>query len=492
MRRRPVHAALVVLLAASAGIALANGCSATAGHLTTSSGTGGEAAGTGGHTATSSASAGGSGGGLFHPDGGTGGSGGAGGSGGIGPKPCGSKCGPVELCDPAHLGLDDNCNGLVDEGCPCTAGTAHSCFKGDPSHVNSPGCFPGTEICTEQGMWGACNAEPFASVHLKTGTGMFSANAVPGSEMYAVQCPMGVSQCPTVMAPDSYEAVQSGEYMVTYTKNVMGAPNPLSCTFPLFVSASGLRVELSWEHTVADTGVDLDLHLHKPQDTQPWGIVPAVEQDCMWGNCTVGPFLPPTPHWFADPPALPPTPVNWFNNIDPTKNTCYNDPKGIGVKWTSLGLGCHNPRLDADVITCDYSDTNPSHANFCTPENINIDYPPTGQWMRIGVHYYNNHGQTYDVHPEVKVFCNGALAADLGPQGYYTPQAPVTFAPADGAGMSGNRFWLVGDVAFSSDTCGNTLCNVQPLYGDMAQQTPLFTIDTTATSAFGPPYPPPP
>jgi len=48
------------------------------------------------------------------------------------------------------------------------------------------------------------------------------------------------------------------------------------------------------------------------------------------------------------------------------------------------------------------------------------------------------------------------LCADLGPNGYYTPQAdagpdagstPVTFEPADGAGIGGNRFWIVAGVA---------------------------------------------
>src|SRR5262249_27603658 len=31
--------------------------------------------------------------------------------------PCAPICGPIELCDSDHLGLDDNCDGVVDEGC---------------------------------------------------------------------------------------------------------------------------------------------------------------------------------------------------------------------------------------------------------------------------------------------------------------------------------------------------------------------------------------
>jgi len=85
--------------------------------------------------------------------------GGHGGAGGSVINPCGSKCGPVELCDPAHAGLDDNCNGIVDEGCPCSMGMVQSCFKGDPSYRNMPGCFPGTQHCSELGMWTTAWAE---------------------------------------------------------------------------------------------------------------------------------------------------------------------------------------------------------------------------------------------------------------------------------------------------------------------------------------------
>lgn len=58
-------------------------------------------------------------------------------------NPCGTKCGPVELCDADHLGLDDDCNGKVDEGCSCNSGQVHFCFKGDPSYEGFAGCFDG-------------------------------------------------------------------------------------------------------------------------------------------------------------------------------------------------------------------------------------------------------------------------------------------------------------------------------------------------------------
>lgn len=523
MRRRRTHVALVLTFVGSAAFATANGCSATSGNnqFTTSSGSSSSSGmgGLGGAGGASSNSSSGSGlGGGFTLTTGSGGGSDAGED--VAVNPCGSKCGAVELCDDEHLGTDDNCDGQVDETCACQAGQAHACFKGDPSYRGAPGCYDGTQLCTEQGQWGPCiggvhasppdncfvndttachpiTAPPYSDVSLKTGTGNFSANAVPGSESYSVTCPAGVSQCPVVQPPDVYKPLQSGEYTVTYTKTVAGDPNPKTCTFPLFVGAPGLRIELSWEHTTADDGVDLDLHVHQPGNSQPWGISPAVPQDCTWSNCVVSDFDPPqgfdSPHWFADAPAMPPTPVNWYNDLThPENNTCYNDPRGVGAEWAAVGLGCHNPRLDADNITCDYSITNPNSFDFCTPENINIDYPPAGQWMRVGVHYYSNHGLNYDVHPEIKIFCNGALAADLGPGGYYDPETAVTFEPSDGSGVGGNRFWIVADVAFANDMCGKTLCTVKPVYSDPTQKTPFFTIDDAAVSTFAPPYPPGP
>ena len=373
--------------------------------------------------------------------------------GGQGGNACAASCGPTELCDPAHLGFDDNCDGQVDEGCPCQPGQAHWCFAGDPKYRNTPGCFDGTEICTPQGVWGPClggvhatppdncflddtsgchaiTARPYTVVDLSQGIGSFGMGQA-GSQSYTVACPPGVSTCPGVTGL-SFSPQQAGEHTVTYTRAVQG--NPLTCTFPLIVAQPGLRIELSWEHQPADMGVDLDLHVHQPADTNPWGVSPPVEQDCTWSSCTVNDFMPPqvpeSPIWFAGPPAMPPTPVNWDKGPTNAQNLCYGDPRGIGEDWQQLGMGCHNPRLDCDNITCDYSLTDPNNPAFWyrwrRTWSTSTTRPLQQRGLRVAVDYYNNHGLTYDVHPEIKIYCNGALAGDLGPNGYYAPEAPVT------------------------------------------------------------------
>jgi hypothetical protein len=147
MHSRPVHVAVTALFAVTLAAGVTNGCAAgTRSRDAATSGTGGAgivastASGTGGMGSAWSASTSsqsGSTGSIRFPEGGS--------DEPPPPNPCGTQCGPTELCDPAHLGLDDNCNGEVDEGCTCNPGQAHWCFKGDPSYHGHPGCYDGSE-----------------------------------------------------------------------------------------------------------------------------------------------------------------------------------------------------------------------------------------------------------------------------------------------------------------------------------------------------------
>src|SRR5262249_55061816 len=55
-------------------------------------------------------------------------------------------------------GLDDDCNGVVDDGCTCTSGTVQRCFTGPPGKRGVGGCTDGLETCigAEFGTWGPC------------------------------------------------------------------------------------------------------------------------------------------------------------------------------------------------------------------------------------------------------------------------------------------------------------------------------------------------
>jgi hypothetical protein len=422
-------------------------------------------------------------------------------------NPCGTECGPAELCDGIHKGLDDDCDGDVDEECECSAGQASSCFRGDPSYRDDPGCAAGTMQCTELGAWGPCvggkhavvdvsnpelcfdsdplgchpiNGLPFQTIDLAEGAGNFDNDA--DSEMYEITCPSGVDPCPSPNG-SSFTPLQSGEYTIEYTKVVDGVSS--SCSFPLFVGARGLRVELSWDYP-ATSSVDLDLHLKQPDSVLPWNVSgTGAQQDCGWGNCKALDFLPPAsgtaPSWFPQN-NVPPDPVNWYEDPVPEANLCYFAPRGQGMLWSDGMMGCHSPRLDLDNITCDVTETNPQDGSFCAPENINVDFPPKDQWMRVAVHQFSNF-QNAVIHPTVKIFCDGALAAELGPQGFYEPEAPFTWTGADVKDV-----WLVADVLFHEDECVKQ-CIVQPLYLANSKTPVVYTEgQAIAPNGKGPPY----
>jgi len=55
-------------------------------------------------------------------------------------------------------GVDDNCDGIVDEGCPCTGGA--TCYSGPPETLGVGACHGGTNPCDATGHLGhECNDE---------------------------------------------------------------------------------------------------------------------------------------------------------------------------------------------------------------------------------------------------------------------------------------------------------------------------------------------
>lgn len=62
-------------------------------------------------------------------------------------------------------GIDDDMNGLIDDGCPCAPGESQSCFSGGYPHRGVGACMDGTRTChaggAEWGDWGnaACEGD---------------------------------------------------------------------------------------------------------------------------------------------------------------------------------------------------------------------------------------------------------------------------------------------------------------------------------------------
>jgi hypothetical protein len=67
-------------------------------------------------------------------------------TGGVGPTTTNSNEAAAGFCN----GLDDNCDGTVDEGCACVPGTIRQCG------TDLGECEFGAQTCTSQGTWGTC------------------------------------------------------------------------------------------------------------------------------------------------------------------------------------------------------------------------------------------------------------------------------------------------------------------------------------------------
>jgi hypothetical protein len=406
-----------------------------------------------------------------------------------GVNPCAPSCGPEELCGMGEgNGLDDNCNGEVDEICACTQGTTRGCFLGPPDRRDIGACSDGITSCGEFG-WGPCTGGIFPSAETCDGIdndcdgttdqgldGCVSRIMCPGFETAAplarhtldsgrvgisdtsatgyewtVSCPDSVPAdlCPSPDSPNSATSsiyfTQSGAYRAQL-RMTLADGTEANCAWAIYVrgGTGSLRVETTWD-TVQD-GSDIDLHVHRwtnNDNETDWFNA----DDCYFGNCTVNGS------------------INWSMPTSPVAN-CSDAPRGIGDLWVAEG-SCRNPRLDIDTNAggegCQLSQTDPQAANFCAPENINIDNPLLGRPYRVMVNYYSSHAVATESQVGVNIYCGGNLRASFG----YDP--PQLFSVDDGGGGGffggsgqANTSWIVADVVFFNTTCGLD-CNVYPL-----------------------------
>ncbi|MCA9624449.1 MAG: hypothetical protein KC731_35745, partial [Myxococcales bacterium] len=71
---------------------------------------------------------------------------------------------PNEACN----GVDDTCDGTVDEGCTCTDGTTQPCYTGAPATKNVGECSDGVQTC-QNGQWGACEGDVLPTAEICNG-----------------------------------------------------------------------------------------------------------------------------------------------------------------------------------------------------------------------------------------------------------------------------------------------------------------------------------
>jgi hypothetical protein len=415
------------------------------------------------------------------------------------PGPClaSESCGPiVDGGLGSGNGVDDDCDGQVDEICRCTTDRMAPCFPGPSDRRNVGACHDGTMICTELGIWGTCAGAIAPSAERCDGVdndcngrvddgleGCATSTACPayGSARplsdytldghavapsatafaWRVECPREITTCPApVSATDAMlrvHVVQSGRYLV-HLEAVDGNGTTSTCEFPLYVAGGGLRIELDWDPKggVNSAGVDLDLHVAPIDRTRSAPASWFTVDDCYYATCRApgGRVV-----WTTGP-----TDTRYAPSTDLA--LCSGAPPPYGDEWRMAGA-CWNPRLDTDDVSCDPAVSDPLNPAFCFVENVNIDVPPHDVTYRIGVNFYRDHGTCTDAdpgddiaHPRLLVHCAGAINAEIGG----VDDGEVSMRCSDNQDLgSSNWTWLAADVRFGTNACGLEDCTVVPL-----------------------------
>ncbi len=390
--------------------------------------------------------------------------------------------GAASLCQ----GSDDDCDGMVDEGCPCEVGQVQRCFGGPPGRRDVGACTDGMQVCGEFG-WGPCGggiapgpeacddldnncngctdevegcvpvgscpgpgdprvppATPFSTYTLD-GSLFYSGadaigwqwevegtpcdtmfQAIPGSTATSQNGQLSYTLRNASSQVATLDTSLSGDYTVTMRVRRSGGLEDFVCTWVVHVGGPGVRVELCWDQTGPTAGflnsVDLDLHLGKQGTTSAW----FTDDDCYYANCDDFSFgARPSWGYPVTPPAM-----------------CVLPPTSFGQ--------CDNPRLDIDNV---------SEFTSYVPENINVDNPTDGDTFRVLVNYFSGSTATQ---PLVNIYCGGQLTATYGA----APNTVPGFS-SSATGSSG-LMWRVADIQAMVNAMGETTgCAVTGLHPPM-------------------------
>ena len=417
---------------------------------------------------------------------------------------CSDSCIPLKAeCFPTDINegesglcnqVDDDCDGIVDEGCTCTAGQTQPCFLGPKNFRDKGTCHDGVQTCKvtmragSTGVWGECvggispsldvcdNADnncngckddklccaPPIDCSFDIGTAQpFVDKTIYGTQIYDTshkfndadtatwEWSLTKGPCDIVLgkvnsfvkggkATDTLSNLKdsdSGTLVSGKGLSQFRVKFKLSGNYKLHLKVTrenGEVYECEWVLKVVSDGLRIELC---------WDTYNKVDADLHVGKNGI------TTRW-----------SNGLNGSNTTTDACYFDNckynYGDSSALNSWGYDktqnydkdgngpklMRNPRLDMDNVKAGPY-----------PENINIDNPKDGDTFRVGVYWWS--GDTI-THPVINIYCGGTLRATYG--GYVSDSGDSFVYQVENFD-SYHDFWKVVEIKWdgdpSSDTC---------------------------------------
>ncbi len=359
-------------------------------------------------------------------------------------KPAMTSEAEANLCN----GQDDDCDGKIDEGCPCTPGTTQSCFSGKPANRGIGTCHDGTMTCKVpstralKGDWGdsdcigdikptkdICNktddncngcadeglcCSPKIDCTYDIGTAKpFVEKIIDGKKIYDPEneykdadnvkweWTLTKGACDIVLNTTSFKtkgakteadlagdgaesAVVSGVGLSQFKVKFM-----LSGTYNLNLKVTREGEDplvCNWPLKVESDGLRVELC---------WDTAKTIDVDLHMGKNDV------TTAWDNSSEC-------YWRNCDTSRtysgtspswnygNTINSDPNDNGAEKSMP-----NPRLDLD-----------NRGQGLKPENINLDNPNVGDAFKVLVYHYS--GSENVSRPVVNIYCGGTPMATFG------------------------------------------------------------------------------